>query len=355
MQLKAIHNNYITIAKALAMIYVVVWHSRGFYDVGIFVMFFAVPLFFFTSGLFYKIPQDDESLRRYLLKRVKGLYFPYLKWGLFFLIFHNVLFYLHLYDSEYGFEGVTSHLYTLHDYKDCLIDLFLKMTTHEQMLGAFWFIRVLFLTTVLVSVLTYLIDRFFKINKWILLVILFLLTFVTSYMKLTLPLVGKVDLVLFASVFFVSGWIYREYERKEIGRWYIALPLLLATCSGLIHYRTVIGVQSVPFADLLPYYVLAICGIFFTLSLSLLLEKTRAKRLLYVIGNETLVILALHFLCFKLVSLLKIWQYGYPINRLAEFPVIAENNNVYWIVYTLIGVSLPVCLQQVRKRILSSV
>ena len=174
-------------------------------------------------------------------------------------------------------------------------------------------------------------------------------------MKLTLPLVGKVDLVLFASVFFVSGWIYREYERKEIGRWYIALPLLLATCSGLIHYRAVIGVQSVPFADLLPYYVLAICGIFFTLSLSLLLEKTRAKRLLYVIGNETLVILALHFLCFKLVSLLKIWQYGYPINRLAEFPVIAENNNVYWIVYTLIGVSLPVCLQQVRKRILSSV
>ncbi len=95
MQQKAIHNNYITIAKALAMIYVVVWHSRGFYDVGIFVMFFAVPLFFFTSGLFYKIPQDDESLRRYLLKRVKGLYFPYLKWGLFFLIFHNVPFYLH--------------------------------------------------------------------------------------------------------------------------------------------------------------------------------------------------------------------------------------------------------------------
>jgi fucose 4-O-acetylase-like acetyltransferase len=48
------HNNFITIAKAIGIISVVIWHSRPPHEVGIFVMFFAVPLFFFTSGYFYR-------------------------------------------------------------------------------------------------------------------------------------------------------------------------------------------------------------------------------------------------------------------------------------------------------------
>ncbi|MBP3843506.1 MAG: acyltransferase family protein [Prevotella sp.] len=352
---KAVHNNYITIAKALAMIFVVVWHSRGFYDVGIFVMFFAVPLFFFTSGFFYKIPQDNEGLKQYLIKRVKGLYSPYLKWGLFFLLLHNVFFYLHLYDSQYGYEGNTSHIYSLRDFGACLVDLVFKMTTHEQMLGAFWFIRVLFIAAVFISVLTYLVNKVVPVNKWLLLAFLSILTFAASYLKLSIPLIGKVDLVFFASVFFLSGWIYRDYESKALGRWYVAVALLGLTCCGLIHYRQVIAIQTCPFADIIPYFILAMCGIFFTLSLSLLIEKTKARNVFYLVGNETLIILALHFLCFKLVSLIKIWHYGYPIRQLAEFPVIETSNSMYWIFYTLVGVSIPVCLQQVRKRLSASI
>lgn len=351
---KAVHNNYITIAKALAMIFVVVWHSRGFYDVGIFVMFFAVPLFFFTSGFFYKIPQDNEGLKRYLMKRVKGLYLPYIKWGLFFLLLHNVFFYLHLYDSEFGYEGNTSQIYSLRDYGACLLDLVFKMTTHEPMLGAFWFIRTLFFATVFVSIFSYLVSKVISVNKWWLFAVLSVLTLVASYLKLNLPLVGKLDLLLFATVFFVSGWIYRDYESKQIGRWYVTAALFALTCGGLIHYRQVIAIQTCPFADIIPYFILAMCGIFFTMSLALLLEKTRARNIFYLVGNETLVILALHFLCFKLVSLIKIWHYGYPIRQLAEFPVIETNNSVYWVFYTLVGVSIPVCLQQVRKIISAS-
>lgn len=58
-----------------------------------------------------------------------------------------------------------------------------------------------------------------------------------------------------------------------------------------------------------------------------------------------MIILALHFMCFKIVSLTKITLYSWPIERLAEFPVIEENNLLWWIVYAFVGVSIPLLLQ----------
>jgi len=57
------HNNYIAIAKAIGIISVVIWHSRPPQEIGILLMFYAVPLFFFTSGFFYKPSQTKGELK----------------------------------------------------------------------------------------------------------------------------------------------------------------------------------------------------------------------------------------------------------------------------------------------------
>jgi hypothetical protein len=58
-----------------------------------------------------------------------------------------------------------------------------------------------------------------------------------------------------------------------------------------------------------------------------------------------MIILALHFISLKIVSLLKRWIYGLPIERLAEFPVIEENNTYWWLIYSIVGTMIPVIIQ----------
>lgn len=59
-----------------------------------------------------------------------------------------------------------------------------------------------------------------------------------------------------------------------------------------------------------------------------------------------MVILAMHLLSFKLISLAKITYYGWPIERLAQFPVIEQNNSLWWLAYTLVGVGIPLILSK---------
>ena len=72
-------------------------------------------------------------------------------------------------------------------------------------------------------------------------------------------------------------------------------------------------------------------------------------------GEHTLEILTFHFLCFKLVSLLKIAYYDWPAARLAEFPVIGENNTYWWLLYVVVGVEVPLLFtytcQKIKNRI----
>ena len=52
----------------------------------------------------------------------------------------------------------------------------------------------------------------------------------------------------------------------------------------------------------------------------------------------------------KLVSLLKVWQYGLPLAELSSFPVIGEHNAFYWLLYSAVGVLLPILLWELNHR-----
>ena len=66
-------------------------------------------------------------------------------------------------------------------------------------------------------------------------------------------------------------------------------------------------------------------------------------------GSKTLYILTFHFISFKLVSLLKVWQYGLPMTELSSFPVIFGYNTFYWLFYSAVGVLLPILLWELNR------
>lgn len=92
------------------------------------------------------------------------------------------------------------------------------------------------------------------------------------------------------------------------------------------------------------YIVPALSGCLLVYYLCLSTWLNKLKFMIYI-GSHTLVILALHFLCFKLVCLLYIIFSGSDIRLLAQFAVLNNAPEYLWLPYTLVGVFIPIILR----------
>ena len=72
-----------------------------------------------------------------LMRKAKGSYWPFVKWSLIFLLFHNLLAQLHVYDASYS----------LREFAIKIVRIF-TLTGSEQLLGGFWFLISLFWASV---------------------------------------------------------------------------------------------------------------------------------------------------------------------------------------------------------------
>ena len=58
-------------------------------------------------------------------------------------------------------------------------------------------------------------------------------------------------------------------------------------------------------------------------------------------------ILALNLLALKIGNLIKIRIYGMPIESLDSHTIIYDQNQLFWILYIIIGVSIPLLLEHI--------
>ncbi len=84
-------NNVISISKGIAIILMVVGHAEAPELLTNFIYTFHMPLFFITAGYFFNTRYADDPWA-FCTKRFKGLYVPFVKWSLLFLLLHNVFF-----------------------------------------------------------------------------------------------------------------------------------------------------------------------------------------------------------------------------------------------------------------------
>lgn len=75
------------------------------------------------------------------MKRFKGLYVPFVKWSIFFLLIHNLLFKIGILNEVYGnWTGGTTHPYSIHQFWQRLTNIVFSMGGYDEFLaGAFWF------------------------------------------------------------------------------------------------------------------------------------------------------------------------------------------------------------------------
>ena len=139
----------IDILKCLGIMFVVVGHAGCPHLLHDYIYTFHMPLFFMASGYFFKDEYLDAKLN-FLLRKVKGLYVPFIASSLLFLVFHNTFMDLGILSVDYGTEyGYTNHYYSYKEIATRALRIVFAMSGYDEfLLGSLWFFRALFCSSI---------------------------------------------------------------------------------------------------------------------------------------------------------------------------------------------------------------
>lgn len=146
-------NGVLDIAKGICIILMVIGHSGCPDYLHRFIYMFHMPCFFFISGYLLN-DKYLTDLRTGLIKRVKASYWPFVKWSLIFLLFHNLFACLHIYADSYSLQEFGIKVIRI-----------LTMTGSEPLLGGYWFLISLFWAGCGVLLFLYLFNRHNRLNN----------------------------------------------------------------------------------------------------------------------------------------------------------------------------------------------
>ena len=328
----------VTFTKAIAIILVVLGHA--FFDTPIewWVNFVHVPIFFFMAGFCFKETHLNNPIL-FLKKRVQGLYIPFIKWGMIFLLLHNVLYSLGVYNGIYGYNGIASSIYTPTEFISKAIRVFL-FVSHERLLGGYWFLPCLFVGSV-VFFLTLQIIKKYKINIWFGFILLIIISLTMSYYDINWYLLTSRNILAAAIIY--AGFIYRNMNLSIHKNTFFIIFSLLLVSVGIFCWRS--SMLSITKYTLLPYTITAICASISVFGICTKIEQRDWEKLkdsLNFIGNNTLSILTWHMSAFVFVSFIIICLYNLNKYRIAEFPVIKVYAMSLWgFIYFI--VSMCIC------------
>ncbi len=332
---------YMNYMKFFGIVYLLIWHT-GIKNLNIFVISFFLQMFFFISGYFYKDTYSEKPLI-FLCKRIVSLYIPFVIYCLLFLILNNLFVKLGIYEesmiinySSYGY-----YIYKI-----------LTFNPSVQMAGAMWFITAIFMSSIIFCGMSALIKKIYSLSKnnnknefesirFFFVSALYLLGNYLSIINLRLPLYLDISIVL--TIFYYLGYLYRIYEEKITFNVFIALSsflsLIVCTKYGFPQF-----IQR-KYID--PSFILlcGISGIYLNIYISKKCASFKEVSFINYAGRNTMAILALHFLSFKIVSFVIIYLQGLPVDLLSSFPVIKNMNQCYRVIYMLSGLVVPLFLK----------
>ena len=150
-----------------------------------------------------------------------------------------------------------------------------------------------------------------------------------------------------------SGYLFKQYKIFEK---FINNKITLA-CTATAFILYILGVtirlqpQYMINNNLFLFLLISINGVVMVYGISKLLHKTKLGQAIAICGDLSFEIMALHFICFKLIAVLHIYIEGADWKHLSDFPIYSKNL-IYWSpLYVIAGVIIPVLTTIAIKRI----
>lgn len=328
-------DDWITYFKAIGIMLVVIGHTYIPNNVKNFIYLFHMPMFFFISGYLYK-EKDSCSPIKYLKKKLKRLYFEFIKWQCIFLVFHNFLVLIKFYPKNSS--------YNLKEILECFFKIISFQST-EQLGGAMWFIPALFGTSVIFCIIRFIVLKFDNKFQKFLNIILIVICMIIGY---TTDLPRFLSVSFSAISIFYIGFIYRKFEKKivlNLQGVIISLIILL-----VLNQFGSINMVNNSYETICFLIVASLSGIYINIYIAKIISNREGiNKLLFLVGKRTMDIMILHFVAFKLVSIIIIITNNLSFELLSNFPTI--NIGGYWnIAYFFIGLLFPLLRESINKK-----
>ena len=319
----------ISIAKGLCILLMVFAHAENgtLPYLHNFIYTFHMPLFFVVAGFCFK-EKYLFSANQFFLRRIKGLWWPYVKYGALFLFLHNFFLYLHFYEGN---------PYSIKDILYRLFHLATGMFGHEDLLGGFWFLKDLLFSPIMgFFIIKYLKNKFYI---WLLLLAVGTLFIFYNYHIPYIDVRGRTFMGMF---FFVTGYALSKQKKALLNNSIVlvATIFLLLLCAVFMPPAQMLKIE---YWQVTPYCLCALLGSNMVIYLgSLIARKSKfLTKMLCFVGENTMPILTYHFLLFKVVTAFRVYIGNVDISDLSVFPVVKESFNIWTIVYFLLGSVIP--------------
>ena len=336
------------VTKGICIILMVVGHAGCPGWMYNFIYMFHMPLFFFISGMLLSERYiDDPKLG--VLRKLKGYYKPFVKWTIVFVLLHNVFAAMHILEPSYTLGVII---------KKCILSFFLLCVE----IGPYWFLASLIMASIASILLLGLLKRYKLLNNISLVGVVILSVLVASVFPATVEFtafgrpvfLGQIGPQTFlAFAFFVSGYIYKHETRcrQFFEQSWVPVVILLVVFVWSLYKPMHMLVAYSPNTKCWQYYPLALGGLFSVLAL---VKKLRYKPLVATfnyIGSKTLYILTFHLFSFKIVSYAWIEYHHLPIEQLSEGWFLESAAPWLWVIYSIVGVVVPLMLWEARRLI----
>lgn len=336
MQHKKERVSSVSIAKCIGICLMVVAHCSSPEPLRAFIGQFHMPLFFFFSGYFYKPQTSMSEVKTYFCKKLKRLWWPYLYWGIPFLLISPCL-------MGFGYEDAGWD-----NSKELLVRLlqmiFLMDHHYGEAQPGFWFLKTLFHASVLTSLLMYACKKIKAIPEWTIFPLLVCAACCLSYWQL--PVLHKTCFgAVYAGIYMLIGYYYRRVEAFLPTNWVAIIVLFSATIIGSRLYRGHGFLEADSLHMVISGIFFAVSGTICTFGISKKLCQLKISHLLEYIGDNTLIILALHAPVIRIINVVMVFLFGMPSEHMNEqfFPNYVP---CLWILYAILGISVPIGIKR---------
>lgn len=340
------HYKYIDIAKGLSIILIVFGHiqlSHTSYSIWQdFIFLFHVPVFFMIAGLTVngeKIKHTGE----YIWKKVKTVYVKAMLFYLPCVWLHNWFCKIGFYNSALYGNDLKHSFYTVKDTLKQSI-LALLCAGREPILGAMWFVFVLFFALCGYSVLSGILgklvkeERIYEELRTLLIWSAFVISaFLTNHYHFTIKRFSNV----FAAIALIhTMYLLKKYRAVQFDSWLILLVAFIGLLQNMEY--GVVQMNENIYGN--PVFLLsnAVFGTYLICFAAKKIEKFRWSNLIAYCGKKSFYIMALHMAVFKIVTVVLMRVYPSTVMLGGDIPIVSKWRELF--IYLIAGVLLPVAI-----------
>ncbi len=337
---------WVDVAKGIAIIAIVLHHiNYSFTDFKLLPVapltgtLWHVSVFFLLGGFFLR--EELRCPRRFIGRKVKSLYKLILYFYIPAVLLHNAMLDMGWYDVSMNYGGkVMAYRGVAETIKELILAIL--FAGREPILGAMWFVYVLFLSLCGLSVISWGVRKLVKNEEqyeWWRFIIILGVCIVSCTMSNVLDMnIPRFNNTLTAIWLIYCGYMVKKKLRMEFDNKYMAV----IGCLIVYHIATIsggVGLNSNFYHDVVSLTIGSVAALYVICYVAHKIENNFLGTFLSWCGNNSFYIMALHFVGFKMGTLLLLTIGVHK--SLAVLTAPAGTSLTLTLFYLMMGVAFP--------------